>query len=276
MNVFYRKIIVVLIIILLSLKVSAQEKNTLNLKKLDELSDLFYNNINDSLFSLRVAKTYLKKAKLKKDTFEIANGFYFLSNVYKNEEKLFLLYNDSIIFLTKKLKTEFYPVIGYFNKGDHFYEKRELKRSLENYLFAEKHAVKNSFFHYSIKHRIGLLKSRFGKEKEALYLFKDTYNYHIKNKYQEENIDFHLPVVFALSDSYLRNKKIDSAFYYCKIGLDISKKNKKLIFENFFKFEKGLIEFGNGNYKTAIEDLSQSLPGIINYKDLSNVSYANF
>lgn len=276
MGNFNNKISVFFVILFFVIKVDAQERDTLSFKKFKELSDLFYKNEKDSLFALKIANVYLKKAKYHKDTIKIADGYYFLSSVYENNKNLFLTYNDSIISLKKHIRTKFYPVIGYFNKGDYFYEKRLLKKSLENYLQAEKYAFKDEVFYYDIKHRIGLLKSRFGKETEALNLFKETYNYHLKNNYQKTNINYHLPIVFALTDSYLRNKKIDSAFYYCKIGINLSKKSKSQAFENYFKFENGLIEFGNKNYRKAIKNISKSLPLIIKNKDLANVSYANF
>lgn len=121
-----------------------------------------------------------------------------------------------------------------------------------------------------------MLKSRFGKDKEALELFKETYNFHLKNNYQDTYIDYHLPIVFALSDSYLRNNKIDSAYYYYKTGFNKSIKSNSITFSNYFKFESGLIEYKKKNYKNAIDSISKSLPNISKTNDLANVSYANF
>ncbi|WP_299119102.1 helix-turn-helix domain-containing protein [uncultured Tenacibaculum sp.] len=253
---------------------NAQQKDSLDFKSFKELAKLYYDNEKDSLITKKVAEKYLQKAKLKEDTIKIANGFYFLTNVFKKNDKLYLSYNDSIIFLTKNSHSEFYPVIGYFNKGDYYYQKRFFYKSLENYLEAEKHP-KNAYL-YDIKHRLALLKSRYGKDEESLLLLKEVYNYYSKKGYEKNSTANYLSIVFALTDSYLRNKKIDSASYYCKLGYDKSLKNKNVSLVNYFRFEKGLIEFHKKKYKTAIDSLKKSLPIIIKDKDLANVSYANY
>lgn len=136
MSLFNIKFKFTIIVVFITLKVNAQKLDSLSHKNFNELSDLFYYYENDSLIALKIANLYLKKAKLQVDTIKIANGFYFLSSIYKNNEKQFLNYNDSIIFLTKRLNTKFYPVTGYFNKGDYYYKKRFFYKSLRNYLLA--------------------------------------------------------------------------------------------------------------------------------------------
>ena len=133
-----RYILPVAILSFLILDINAQKKDSLNMKGFKELSNLFYKHEKDSLLSLDIAKIYLKKAKSKKDTVKMANGFYYLSIVNKNNDSLFLSYNDSIIQFTKFVKTEFFPVTAYFNKGDYFYKNRLFYKSLENYLLAVK------------------------------------------------------------------------------------------------------------------------------------------
>lgn len=273
-----KKVFVYFFLIGITLNLFSQDKDSLDFKNFSELSNLFYKHENDSLLSKKIAILYLNKAKSNSDSVKIADGYYFLSSTHKNNEDLFLDYNDSIIFISKRIRTRFYPIIGYFNKGDYYYKKRLFYKSLENYLLAEKHTNNNNNndFYYDLKHRLGLLKSRFGNDKEALKLFKQTYTYHLTKTYNITNVDYHLPIVYALSDSYLRNKKLDSARYFSSLGFDMSMKNNNLIFADYFRFEMGLIEYSSKEYKYAIDSISKSLNSIIKNKDLANVSFANY
>ncbi|MEQ3500800.1 helix-turn-helix domain-containing protein [Tenacibaculum sp. SSH1-16] len=268
-------ILSVAILSFLILDINAQNKDSLSIKGFKELSNLFHKHKKDSLLSLSIAKIYLQKAKSKKDTIKMAKGFHYLSIVNKSNDSLFLGYNDSIIESTKLVKTEFFPVTAYFNKGDYFYKNRLFYKSLENYLLAVK-STSNEKYSNIIKHRLGLLKSRYNKNKEYLMLLKEVYSYNKRNNYEKEYVDYHLSILFALSDAYLRNKKNDSARYFCSIGYAKSIENNRKLFKNYFRLEKGVIEFWDKNYKTAIDSINLAIPEIIKAKDLANLSYANF
>ena len=196
------------------------EVDSLKNKSFDELKVKFYKHEKAKGLAIVYAKTYLSRAKKINDTIKIANGFYFLSCLSK--DSLFLSYNDSIINLTKNLKKEnkFYPIIGYFKKGDYFYSKRDFSLALKNYLLAHESKInaKNEGYMFDLKYRIGLLKSRYGNDKDALALFKDIYKHHIKKKYNDTQPSYYLPILYALSYSYLRNGLLDSSYYFNKKG----------------------------------------------------------
>ena len=63
----------------------------------DELSEKFYAAKPDSLRAILYATYYINKAKLEKDTMQIADGYYFLSEITNNAE-YFLKYWNDIIF----------------------------------------------------------------------------------------------------------------------------------------------------------------------------------
>ncbi|WP_348737814.1 helix-turn-helix transcriptional regulator [Tenacibaculum sp. 190524A02b] len=244
-------------------------------KSFKQLANSFYKFENDSIKALLIAKTYLKKAKAINDSLKTADAFYFLSSIYKKNGDLFLNFNDSIIFFGKNLNTKFYPIIGYFNKGDFYYKKRLFYKALENYLLADKHSYNNDF-RYDIKHRLGLLKSRYGKNNEALFLFKEVYKYHLKKQYHKTDINYHLPILFALSDSYLKNQKIDSALQFCTLGYKKSTHVNDTLYQSYFKLQKGVINFKLKDYKSSIHNIKTAIPNISKAKDLANLSYAHF
>jgi hypothetical protein len=241
--------------------------DTLQNKNFKDLANKFYKYEQTPEVALIYAKEYIKRAKEMRDTIKIADGFYFLSYFSKGND--FLKFNDSIINITKKIKKEnkFYPLIGYFNKGDYFYKKRKFYLALENYLLAYNSKVNKNNLNYifNLKHRIGLLKSRYGKDKEALSLFKDNYKYHIKNKFNKNKPQYFIPVLFALSDSFLRNGLLDSSTYYNKKGYNQTFKLKDTINLNYFIFEQGLVEYSKHNYQIAIDSIQKSLKKLLRY-----------
>lgn len=251
--------------------------DSLKTNSFNDLKNKFYEHEVNYKKSIIYANAYLFKAKKINDTIKIADGFYFLSSISKDH--LFISYNDSIIKYTKNIKQEnkFYPIIGYFNKGDYYYKKRKFGVALDNYLLAHNSDVnkKNLNYVFVLKHRIGLLKSRFGNDKEALKLFKKTHEYHEANISEFKNTDSYLSVLFALSDSYLRNKVIDSSNYYTTLGYKKTSIVNDSLYLNYFIFEQGLIEYEKKKYQSAIDSIKKALPYIIKNNDLANVSFGH-
>src|SRR5690606_34244717 len=119
-----------------------------------------------------------------------------------------------------------------------------------------------------------LLKSRYGQDEEALELFREVYEYYAEKEDLKNSKDHYFPIVFALADSYLRNGKKDSASYYVRTGYTESHQYPH--YRNYFVFEQGILEYSLENYSAAVDSLKNSLPLLIQEKDLPNIAYANF
>ena len=236
----------------------------------------FYKREHDSAQAYPYAMTYLLKAKKKNDSIKIADGFYFLSSI--NRDSTLLRYCDSMIVYTMKNQNKFYPALPYSIKANYYYSKRKFSKSLENYLAANKAAINNNYLEilYVIKHRIGLLKSRYGEDEEALAIFKEVYSYYEENNYLKNDSFHYFIVLFALADSYCRNKKLDSATFYNNKGYKESLEIGDTLHLNYFVFEQGLVAFENENYSAAIDSINKALPQIIKNQDLPNIAHANY
>lgn len=250
--------------------------DSLSEKSYKELADKFYKNETNPNKAIFFSNAYLKKAKSSQDSIRIADGFYFMSSICP--DSLYLKYNDSILLYTKNTKTQnfFYPTIAYFNKGDYFYNHRNFQSALNNYLLAYKsHGItKNINLYNEIKHQIGLIKTRYGEDNEALELFKEVHRFYLDQGYDKTHPSQYLRVLFSLSDSYLRNKNLDSTQHYNQIGVDLSLKTQDSIFLNYFRFEQGLLEYERENYLVSIDSLSKSIDYLRKNKDLPNESFA--
>ena len=123
-----------------SFKVPDSLKN----KSYEEYASLFYKNQNDSIIAYKYANLYLIKAKKEKDTIRIARGFSLLASLSFSSDLLSTIINcDSIIKYTKNLEHFEYPAYGYLLKGISNFQIGNYDYSLNNYLIAQKYALKN-------------------------------------------------------------------------------------------------------------------------------------
>ncbi len=234
------------------------QSDSLQNKTYKELSTLFYKNKNkkDTLKAKYYAQVYLLKAKQKNDTIETANGFLLFSRL--SNLNLQLKYCDSIINLTKKLNHQRFPTMGYFRKGLYLFHNKKFKRSLDLHLEAYNHARKNNQdLAYRINHNIGILRVRLGDHKKALEVFKSSYKFSLNNDHKNtDNINY-LKTIFSLSNQFRRNHILDSAMYYCKLGIKESIHLNNSIYHDFL-LTKGILDFNNQHYVNAILNITKA------------------
>ena len=156
-----------------------------------------------------------------------------------------------------------------FNLGD--YEK-----ALENYLIANKYAHKNNNLEqqFYINNGIGNLKNLWGNYNEALGFFKSQLKL-----LQQDKIDFKYPqnsyskVLFSLTNSYILNKKLDSALIYAKKGIQESLAINDAAEYYSFVGQTGVIAYYQNNFKTALDSLNKTLPYLTSHNDFLNYYY---
>ncbi len=253
---YYLKIIVIIIATFINVNISAssthnefiekliQIPDSLKSKTYDDLVDLIYNDVRDTLTTKMYANVILDRGRKNNDSTGTANGYYFLVFNSKDKEKV-ISYADSILEITKNLKHRSYPACAYLLKADIYFEHRNFKEAFDNYIRALNLSEnKNNYIYYHAKHVIGLLKSRVGKDKEALEIFKECLKFE-RNKYRK-NSDY-LMTLFAMSDSHMRNKNYDSATYYNEKGYLAAKRITDYNMASYFSMNQGFNEFYKKN-----------------------------
>jgi len=185
------------------------------------------------------SRTYLQKAKQHEGSIKIANGYYLYSILHSHTNKS-VIYVDSIIEFTKHWKYEKFLAKGYLQKGVQLYYLSNYSDALENYVMANKlySKQKDQFNLLKVAHYIGLLKNAANQEKEALKIFKQNSFFFKNNNHKIKYENQYFKSLFALSDSYIRNKKLDSAEITSKIGIKESYSLKNNLYPHF------LITFG--------------------------------
>ena len=229
---------------------------------LKELEVLFWRGKNkDSIYKQKLAETYISKAKNVGDPVKIADGYQMFMYMYKGQFDTYLKYADSIIAVTKDLKSHYYPATGYIFKGGVLRDMERYNEALESLLKAKQLAEDNHFEIQVIDAEdiIAELKTILGKEAEALEIYKKHYAIVSKKDDIKKNEQNYISAVYLLGDSYNRNKKYDSARFYINIGIKNSLANYYHHFYPELVFTSGVNSYHRTKYRSAIDSLQKTL-----------------
>lgn len=249
----------ILIFLLFSISIFSQENekhiilDSLGKKAYTELSYSYYNSKQDTSKSRIYARAYLQKAKKHEDKIKIADGYLFLLKI--SDELTRLKYCDSIVELTKGLNDKRYPAQGYFDVGFLFYYERDFKNAIDYHIKAHNYAKKNNpVLAFRINHNIAVLRNRMGDYEKALKIFKNSYDFVKNDNFKNQNNETYLKTLFALSNAFRRTHELDSALYYCNLGIRESKYNKNKHYYNFL-LTKAILEYNSKKLESSISNI---------------------
>ena len=218
--------------------------------------------------SLLYAKGYLKKAKASKNTDHISQGYHlmFLSAPTHNA----FSYTDSLLAINPEGK---YRALGYCLKARYFYQNRNFKDALDNYLVAYGHIKDHDTvkLKYVIELGIGILQSRIGNPQRSLQISKSSLKYFKENK----NWDEYLATLWSMTGSHIELKNIDSAKIYNRKGIALSKKLNSHYY-NFFVLTSGMNQYIKGNYSSSIDSINKALTYIEKVNNIPNIAVGNY
>lgn len=229
----------------------------------DSILNLDYNKI-ESLYkkdfankevAQYLAKCYLSKAQIDNAKYKIAKGYYLISKISNNTDRL--KYLDSLIEMTKGDIHYIYPGLGYLNKGRVYFRLGENSNALKNYLIALDYAEKrnNTSQIFAINHNIGLLKNSSGDIDGSIKLFKNNLKFIKKTDTFKNKYSYLVNTLFALSNSYHNAELPDSARTYVNYGLRESIKIDDQETYSTFLILSGINSYMSKNYNKALDTL---------------------
>ncbi|MCV9930460.1 AraC family transcriptional regulator [Flavobacterium sp. LS1R49] len=245
----------------------------------DELKKSFWDNERTPKKQLEYANAYLVKAKEENMPIEKARGCFLLSLVLVSENDKALRYLDSAIVYTKDLNDTKYPAYAYSGKGYVYKRQFKYKEAINNFLIAENIAKNNNLdLYYDTKFSIATLRSEeLGEVNEALYLYKQCFNYYKNKKIRTPEYSYsYQQVIFALADAYKALNQTDSATYYNKLGYWESNFTKDYEINALFTLNEGANLVLKKSYKTALDSIKKALPKMIFYKNNGNILASYF
>ncbi len=253
---------------------NGQEQDSLVLKDYEFLKNKIIDLENDSTLINVYAMAFLKKAKIESNEFKILDGYYYLS-LY-NDFETSLAYTDSIIEGSLNKDYLDYPVLGYMQKGDLYYEKNDFKNAIENFANGADYIDKktDSELYFITRNNIAIIKKLIGENEDALELYKDNYKFANANKTIKEDLDYYLTSISSLAISFRENGKLDSAATYTSLGINIALNNNKIDYYAPFLVIEGINLYNMQNYAKSNDSLTKSIPLLIEINDSLNLAYA--
>jgi AraC-like DNA-binding protein len=249
--------------------------NDHDLKKLsyDKLKSLFFENENKPEKQTPYAKAFLSKAQIEKNNRQIARGYYWFSLMNKGDKAI--MYLDSVIKYSTNTNDPSFPIAAYCEKAAILSKKSKHQEALNNFLLAEKYALKNNRKddYYAILFYIAATKSEnLGEVSEALDQFKICYKYlKSKDTRSPQYSVFYRKVLFSIADAYTTLHQSDSATYYNKQGIIESRITNDQDYITLFTLNEAANLVFTKKYKTAIDTIYKIFPKIIKSNDQENI-----
>ncbi len=244
-------------------------------KDYEYLENAYKKNSTDTLKQSIYGGAYFLKGKINQNISKIYTGISYIYNFTKHpiREK----YLDSVIYYSRYYKNQTLLARGFFIRGNYNFRRGNLKIALKDYLESQRIAKLNKDLdgEFRIKYRIGWLKNNLGEDLEALNLFR-AYTIYLKEKISQEDNEKdrsnYINSLYALSDSYNRNRKLDSAAYIINIGIKESLKYELEIEYNYLVFSSGINNYFKGNFDQAIDSLKKTKVFLLEIDDKENLA----
>jgi len=216
---------------------------------------------------------YLKLAKNNNDKHRVYSGYYMLAGLYNDDNVI--KYSDSIINLTLKDDTKYFPALAYQKKA-HYYQINSYQyvKAIDNFMLANEAAKKHNYENLIMKinYSMGTLKRRMGEFEEAIKMIKKSLVYAEKDKEKKQN----LISIVELSNAYTEYKKNDSARYYTKLGINEAKVQNDSAFIQHLTLNSGIIDYNENKYSSAIDKISSTIDYFISKKSDRFLIYVYF
>ncbi len=237
-----------------------QDKVIDSLKSLsfEELARPFKESSIDTLTDVFYAKAYLLKAKGLNDSVQMANAYYYLSEL--SSLKKGLVYSDSIILMTKNVKNSMrYPENGYLRKGNFFCRLGNYKNALSEYINSLKIAQKknNQKYILLLNNNISVLKKELGDKTNFLNASRSYLKY-LEGFDDKDNRKLLMIQKLIVIDAYHFSNKIDSALIYIEKGIENTMRGRDRVMYSNFLLRSGINSFKRNDFLTAIDSLHKS------------------
>ena len=246
------------------------QSNTANNLGHDELFQKI-NNTKDITKKIHYSLDLVQLAKNENNKEHLITGYYLLSLFHKDNRVK--KYSDSIIAITKNSPNKYFPGSSYFVLGNHFYDLRNFKSAYDNYLLAKITATENDNpeFVFKANQSVANLKARIEDYEGALELYIENLNFKIQNSEPVGDHDY-LNVVFGLANSYNHLNKLDSAYYFNRIGIELAQRRSKVDEVNHFKLNQAITLFLERKYDNSLKLIDSIQKSFLNDAGNPNLS----
>lgn len=229
------------------------------------LSDAVYQNSADSTKFKIYLNAWLSKAKREHNHTELAATYRIIALKGPRESRV--KYADSMIVVAKKTKNNLLIGNSYLTKGIAYYDRKELRKALDNYIQANYFIslTKDDDAIHMVKYSIALTKYHIGLYDEAIAIFNDCLEY-----FADENDRAYLNTLHSIGLCYNKIGDFENCSVINATGLKLSKEFNNTEMIPYFINSEGINQCSKRNFLVAVEMLLQSIAHIKDKKDFAN------
>lgn len=252
-------------------KTEMSVKDTLSSKSWEYLSKAVHRNNNDSIKSRIYLEAWLKKAKEKSNNHQMAQAYRIIS--YNVPSKDRITYADSMIMTASKTSDNLLIGTAYLTKGIAYYNTRDLKKALDNYLKADKYVsmTEDQDAIFMVKYTLAVTKYQIGFYEEAIALFNECLPY-----YSNENDRAYLNTLHALALCHNKAENYGKASNLNTFGIKECEELSDTIMSPYFRNAEGINQFSKGNYEVGLDLMLESLAHIRKKDDFPNEAITSY
>ncbi len=242
-----------------------------------ELDDLIHSSPKHSLQNAIYLNYYYQKANRENNNKEMA--LYYKNYVFYQKQENRIPFIDSAFFYAHKSNDKAFIGDTYLTKGLVYYNIKDYKQALDNYLIANDYICKtdDAYKKHQIKYLIGIIKNYLGYYEEAEKLFlecvayfgQDQTNYNMQREYVKS--------LEGLARSVLKSNRIEESNKILQTALtSVQKANFSELDEHYIIFKQGINDYLLNNYDEAIRKIQEKLPYLYENEDFAWATRGNF
>ncbi len=218
---------------------------------------LLFNNTGDTVKAKQIARVYIEKSRIEKDSNKMALGYVKMAE--KSKRRNALKYLDTSIALSKESEHINFPALAYINKSHLLYEKEEYEKSLQSAILGYQSSNKSNNIDQQITalHQIIRINELWGDYSKALETSLLTYKLLNANPEIEHYSEHYLYSLEDIGKCYIRLKKPDSALVYYNMAIEKTLKEKDSFTYLAFVSRTGSALYAKGNYNDALDSLQK-------------------
>ncbi|MBN8565649.1 MAG: AraC family transcriptional regulator [Flavobacteriales bacterium] len=248
-----------------------QNKDSLSSKKYEYLAAKTIEFKKDTNTAKIYAKAWLAKAKMEKNNLQTIKAF--RSIMYFEHKSLRINYSDSLLIESFKSKDNALIGNAYLSKGIIYYDAKQLKLALNNYIVANNYLIQTNdeYAKHKVKYSMAHTKYYLGFYDEAIALFNECINY-----FKEENDRAYINTIHSIALCYTKKQDYIKSSELNKKGVKLAKELEIDEMTDYFILSEGVNLFFNNNFEQAIVNLNKCLPALLKRNDKANLSVAYF
>jgi len=254
---------------------AAQDNNalpdSLQYKDYDYLFERIESKKTDDQLRNIYLEMFLRKAKKEENWEELSNAY--KNYVHYAQEKLKLVYADSMVIAASKSGDGELMGSAYLSKGIAFYGFKRMGEALDCYVIANRYITgsKDTYLIHKVKYNMALIKYYLGYYEDAITLFRECIVY-----LKREDPRGYLNSLHSLGLCYNKSGNYGLCSQINNRGFKECKRLSQPDMRAYFLHSEGINHCSLHNYTMAIEKLKESLQSIGQNKDFANRTVGNF